>query len=79
MIEWVEDTLIDLDTLLILSIEQAEGSVHDFTLYKDSTDAAVSPDVKIKADSGYQGLAAYHTNSDVPFSGVYLVSLAALM
>ena len=59
--------VIDLDTLLILFIEQAEGSVHDFTLYKESTGAAVSPDVTIKADSGYQGIAAYHANSDVPF------------
>ena len=33
--------VIDLDTLLILFIEQAEGSVHDFTLYKESTGAAV--------------------------------------
>jgi len=58
---------IDLDTLLILFIEQAEGSVHDFTLYKESTGAAVRPDVQIKADSGYQGIAAYHVNSEVPF------------
>ena len=52
---------------MILSIEQAEGSVYDFTLYKNSTGAAVSSDVKIKADSGYQGIAAYHANSEVPF------------
>ena len=49
------------------NICQAEGSVHDLTLYKESTGTAVSPDVKIKVDSGYQGIAAYHTNSEVPF------------
>jgi hypothetical protein len=59
--------VIDLDTLLILFIEQAEGSVHDFTLYKSRTGRAVSPEVKMKADSGYQGLADYHANSEVPF------------
>jgi uncharacterized protein YifE (UPF0438 family) len=59
--------VIDLDTLLILFIAQAEGSIHDFTLYKDSTGVAVRQDVKIKVDSGYQGIADYHANSEVPF------------
>jgi hypothetical protein len=58
---------IDLDTLLILFVVQAEGSVHDFTLYKESTGSAVSPEVRVKVDSGYQGIVAYHTNSEVPF------------
>jgi len=59
--------VIDLDTLLILFIEQAAGSVHDFALYKSSTGSAVSSDVKMKVDSGYQGIAEYHANSEVPF------------
>ena len=59
--------MLDLDTLLILFIEQAAGSVHDFTLYKSSMGSAVSPDVKIKTDSGYQGIATYHAKSEVPF------------
>jgi len=59
--------VIDLDTLLILFIEQAVGSVHDFTLYKSSVGSAVSPEVKMKADSGYQGIADYHANSEGPF------------
>jgi len=59
--------VIDLDTLLILFLEQAPGSVHDFTLYKSSVGSAVRPDVKMKADSGYQGIADYHANSEVPF------------
>jgi len=59
--------VIDLDTLLIFFIEQAVGSVHDFTLYKSSVGSAVSPDIKMKADSGYQGIADYHANSEVPF------------
>jgi len=59
--------VVDLDTLLILFIEQAPGRVHDFTLYKESVGRAVSSDVKIKADSGYQGIVEYHANSEVPF------------
>ena len=59
--------VIDLDTLLILFIEQAAGSVHDFALYKSSTGSAVSSDVKMKVDSSYQGIAEYHANSEVPF------------
>ena len=59
--------MIDLHTLLILFIVQAAGSVHDFTIYKDSTGSAMSPDIRAKTDSGYQGIAAYHANSEVPF------------
>ena len=59
--------MIDLETHLILFIEQAAGSVHDFTLYKSSLGSAVRADVKMKADSGYQGIAAYHKNSEIPF------------
>jgi hypothetical protein len=59
--------VIDLHTLEILFIVQAEGSVHDFTLYKNSTGSAVSSEVKVKVDSGYQGIAALHANSEVPF------------
>ena len=56
-----------MDTLLILFIEQAPGSVHDFSLYKSSTGSAVSSEVKLKADSGYQGIVSFHANSEVPF------------
>ena len=59
--------VIDLDSLLIQFFVQAPGSVHDFTVYKDSTGSAISPEVQVKVDSGYQGIAAYHTNSEVPF------------
>jgi len=58
---------IDADTTLVLDVEQALVSVHDFQIYKDSVGSAVSPDIQVKADSGYQGIAAYHRNSEVPF------------
>jgi transposase len=57
---------VDAETEMILCIEQAHGSVHDFQLYKDSIGSAVSPDIEIKADSGYQGIASYHANSTIP-------------
>jgi uncharacterized protein YifE (UPF0438 family) len=59
--------VIDLATMLILFVRQAMGSVHDFTLYKESIGSAVNSDVKIKVDSGYQGIVGYHSNSEVPF------------
>jgi len=52
---------------MVLSVEQAEGCVHDFRIYKDHTGAAVSPDITAKTDSGYQGIVAYHANSEVPY------------
>ena len=59
--------IFDPEADLILSADQAEGSVHDFQLYKDSVGSAVAPDVCAKADSGYQGIASHHTNSAVPY------------
>ena len=57
----------DIDADLILCVDQAKGSVHDFRLYKGSVRSAVAPDIRIKTDSGYQGITAYHANSDVPY------------
>ena len=58
--------IFDPEADLVLSADQDEGSVHDFQIYKDSVGCAVSPDVQIKTDSGYQGIASYHANSAVP-------------
>jgi hypothetical protein len=59
--------IFDPEADLVLSTDQAEGSVHDFQIYKDSVGSAVSLDVRVKTDSGYQGLASYHANSEVPY------------
>jgi hypothetical protein len=59
--------IFDPDADLVLSADQAEGSVHDFQIYKDSVGCAVSPDVRAKTDSGYQGIASYHANSELPY------------
>ena len=47
--------------------DQAEGSVHDFQIYKDCVGSAVAPDIQAKTDSGYQGIAVYHANSEGPY------------
>ena len=49
----------------ILSIAQAKGSVHDFNLFKQSY-IAINENIKIQADSGYQGICDIHKNSETP-------------
>ena len=44
----------------------AEGSCHDFRLYEDSVGSAVSDEIKIQADSGYQGILRLHKHSETP-------------
>jgi len=35
-------------------------------MYKDLVGNAVSKDIKIQADSGFQGISKFHTNSEIP-------------
>ena len=42
------------------------GKTHDFTLFKD-TFAGIDELIQILADSGYQGIAEFHLNSNIPF------------
>lgn len=49
----------------ILTIDCTNGATHDFALYK-STDHILSPNIKVLADSGYQGIATIHENSTIP-------------
>ena len=57
----------DIDADLVLSVDQSKGSVHDFQLYKSSVGSAVASDIRIKTDSGYQGIGTYHANSALPY------------
>ena len=50
----------------IICTAHAEGSVHDFKLYENSIGYAISYEIKLKADSGYQGILKYHKNSETP-------------
>lgn len=53
-------------TYEIIAIFQAEGKTHDFRMYKDSVGSAVSKDIKLQGDSGFQGIAKLHANSETP-------------
>lgn len=57
--------IIDIVTLIIYRISFCEGSVHDFKLFK-STYTGISKDIKVLADSGYQGIDKIHKNSETP-------------
>jgi hypothetical protein len=50
----------------ILDVQEAKGSVHDFTVYKNSIGRSVSNSIALDADLGYLGIAAYHANSCIP-------------
>jgi len=45
---------------------QAEGSTHDFKLYEISIGSALSGNIKLQGDSGYQGILKLHRNSETP-------------
>jgi hypothetical protein len=47
-------------------VAQDTGRVHDFRLYKESVGAAVNGNIRLQGDSGYQGIASIHTNSETP-------------
>jgi hypothetical protein len=50
----------------ICYIFQDEGRTHDFQMYKESVGSAVSKDIKIQGDSGFQGIGNFHVNSETP-------------
>ena len=54
-----------MSTGRIASLSFADGSKHDFALFKESARPA-SPGVRYCADSGYQGIAKIHANSETP-------------
>ena len=60
----------------ILATDFCIGSQHDFQLFKQSR-TAISGQINALADSGYQGLANYHTNSQTPIKKTKLHPLTA--
>lgn len=49
----------------IICTTVGQGRRHDFKLYKNSK-VRIATNVKILADSGYQGLKKIHSNADLP-------------
>jgi len=58
--------IIEKNTLQIIDVQQAKGSVHDFTVYKDTIGKSVSSSIPILADLGYLGIESFHPNSFIP-------------
>ena len=50
----------------IICSDHSQGSTHDFTLYEQSIGSAVLGNIKMCADSGYQGILKLHKNSETP-------------
>jgi hypothetical protein len=47
-------------------VQEADGGVHDFTVYKDTIGKSVSSSIPILADLGYLGIESLHPNSYIP-------------
>ena len=58
--------IVNRKTKEIICTAHAEGSIHDFKLYEYSIGSAVSEDIKVQGDSGYQGILNLHKNSETP-------------
>jgi hypothetical protein len=57
--------MADLNTEKILATDFCDGREHDFQLFKHSR-CAIAPETCLLADSGYQGVLAFHPNSQTP-------------
>jgi IS5 family transposase len=58
--------VVDAETLEILHVYKADGTEHDFTMLKNSILDEIGENVKILADSGYQGIKNFHENAEHP-------------
>lgn len=58
--------IANLKTQEILATDFAKEHTHDFQLFKDSR-CGLTLSIRALADAGYQGLAAWHANSQTPF------------
>ncbi len=57
--------MADLNTEKILATDFCDGRENDFQLFKNSR-CAISPETCLLADSRYQGLLVFHSNSQTP-------------
>lgn len=57
---------MNAQTQEIICVFGESGAVHDFTLYKNTIGHKISTSIQSKADSGYQEITAFHTNSMIP-------------
>lgn len=57
--------IIDQQSLKIIATAFSEGKKHDYRLFKESY-SGIAPEIICLADSGYQGVAKLHGNSETP-------------
>ncbi len=57
--------IANLKTAEILATDFSQGRKHDFQLFKESG-SAMTAEVRVIADTGYQGLVDRHVNSQTP-------------
>jgi IS5 family transposase len=56
---------VNQQTHQIIATAFAQGTTHDFQLFKDSR-SVLTKHISVLADAGYQGLATLHLNSHTP-------------
>jgi len=52
----------------ILDVYNDAGTVHDFTMFKDSLVGVLPKDISALLDSAYQGVNEYFINAIIPFN-----------
>ena len=58
--------IIERENKIIIDVQQANGSVHDFKLYKDTVGKNIDESILFQADLGYLGIEQLHANSMIP-------------
>ncbi len=58
--------VVNRATGIIICTAEDYGKTHDFALYKNTIGSRVLDCIKAQADSGYQGISAFHQNSETP-------------
>jgi hypothetical protein len=58
--------VVNKSTEEIICVAEDCGRTHDFNLYKNTIGGRVLDSIKVQSDSGYQGIAKYHKNSETP-------------
>lgn len=51
---------------IIICTAEDHSKTHDFTLYKRTIGSHILDCIKAQTDSGYQGISAFHKNSETP-------------
>ena len=61
--------MINAENREVLDVQNANGTTHDFKMFKDSLVGVLPDDISALLDSGYQGVNKFFANAIVPFKG----------